>query len=192
MKIQIKHKFTESVLFEGESSSLKEAIEKAVKGGANLVRANLVGANLVGANLVRANLVRANLVRANLVRANLVRANLVGANLVRANLVGANLDGANLVGANLDGANLVRANLDGAKEYSESHDIFLELVRREKSESFTEIEWSIIGKLSIHRLCWGSIKKRFGHKIISIFEKLASTGFEEYLERYTKMLEETK
>ena len=126
MKIQIKARFTGSVLFEhdAEGNTISITLQAAVKARANLVGANLVGANLARANLARANLARANLVGANLARANLARANLVGANLARANLDGAYLDGAyldganlaraNLVGAYLDGAYLARANLDGA------------------------------------------------------------------------------
>jgi len=121
MKHQIKHRYTDAVLFECElpddtqsGLATRHALEKAVNVGAYLD-----GANLNGANLSRANLDGANLNGANLVGANLSRANLDGANLSRANLDGANLDGANLVGAylsraNLDGAYLSRANLDGA------------------------------------------------------------------------------
>ena len=91
--IQIKHRFTDAVLFEceapeGMSSGLqmRHAVERAVLAGAYLAGAYLAGAYLAGANLARAN--------------------LDGANLARANLDGANLDGANLARANLDGANL--------------------------------------------------------------------------------------
>jgi hypothetical protein len=88
-----------------EAETIKEAVESAVKNGANLYGANLYGANLDGANLYGANLDGANL----------DGANLDGANLRCANLYGANLDGANLDGANLDGANLDGANLRCAK-----------------------------------------------------------------------------
>jgi len=131
IKIEIKNRFTGSVIFEytKENNTIKETIENAIKSGASLDEASLDGANLEGANLVRASLVRASLVRANLVRAsldeasldganlegaNLVRASLVRASLVRANLVRASLDEASLDGANLEGANLVRASLDEA------------------------------------------------------------------------------
>ena len=107
MKQQIKSRFDDRVLYECEADSLLEALQAAVKAGANLTRANLYEANLT----------RANLDEANLTRANLYGANLYGANLTRANLDGANLDGANLYGANLDGANLDGANLDGANLY---------------------------------------------------------------------------
>ena len=41
MKVQIKLKFTEKILFEGEYDSQKIAVEEAVKKGANLEGANL-------------------------------------------------------------------------------------------------------------------------------------------------------
>ena len=70
-KIQIKHRWTGAVLFEGRFGSLRLCVEAAAKAGANLARANLAGANLAGANLARANLADANLARANLARAKL-------------------------------------------------------------------------------------------------------------------------
>ena len=109
--IKITSHFYGRTLYECEAESMREALKKAVKAGANLYGANLARANLARANLARANLDRVNLYGANLARANLDGANLYGANLARANLDGANLDGANLARANLDGANLARANL---------------------------------------------------------------------------------
>jgi len=97
---------------------------------------------------------------------------------------GANLEGAKLRWADLSGAYLAGADLDKLKAYSESHDIFLELIRKCKVEEFTNDEWSIVGLLAIHRLCWNSIKKRFGERITPIFQKLADKGFDEFLNRY--------
>jgi len=111
-KIQIKHRFTDSVLFECDAP---DDLDSGLHTRYALEKATQAGANLVGANLARAYLVGANLVGANLVGANLDGANLVGANLARAYLARANLDGANLVGAYLARANLDGANLDGAK-----------------------------------------------------------------------------
>ncbi len=71
MKIEIKSWMTGSVLFEGDSSCLADAVRAAVKS-----RANISGANLYGANLSRANLSGANLSGADLSRANLSGANL--------------------------------------------------------------------------------------------------------------------
>jgi len=126
LKIEIKNRFTGTVIFSHEAAkntvalTLTAAIaaganlSRANLYGANLSRANLYGANLSGANLSGANLSGANLSGANLSGADLSCANLYGANLSRANLYGANLYGANLSGANLYGANLSRANLYGA------------------------------------------------------------------------------
>ena len=41
MKIEIKHRFTDAVLFSCEANSIKEAVEAAVKSGADLVGADL-------------------------------------------------------------------------------------------------------------------------------------------------------
>ena len=61
--IQIKHRFTEAVLFEcdapdglGSGMQQRHALEKAVSARANLGGANLYGANLGGADLRGANL----------------------------------------------------------------------------------------------------------------------------------------
>jgi hypothetical protein len=93
MKIEIKSRWSGSILFSLETDSLKLAVEAAVNQGANLRDANLRGANLTGANLT-------------------------GANLTGADLRDANLTGANLRGANLTGANLRGANLGGAKNFN--------------------------------------------------------------------------
>ncbi len=108
MKIEIKCRFSGSVLFshEAEDNSMKLTLEAAVSARANLAGAYLDGANLDGANLDGANLDGANLARANLDGAYLARANLARANLARANLARANLARANLAGANLDGAKI--------------------------------------------------------------------------------------
>ena len=92
---QIKNRFTDEVIAEGDTVH-----EAAENNRANLDRANLDWARLNGANLDSANL---------------DWASLAGANLDRANLDSANLDWANLDRANLDGANLNRASLNGAK-----------------------------------------------------------------------------
>ena len=89
MKIEIKHRYTGSVLFshEAEENSLKITLEMAVKARANPTDAYLAGAYLVDANLA-------------------------GAYLDGANLAGAYLDGANLAGAYLDGAYLTGAKIE--------------------------------------------------------------------------------
>ena len=81
MKIQIKNRYTEKVIYECKAKNIKEAVEKAVK-----EKVSLFGADLRGANLWEANLRRANLRRANLIGANLIEADLRGANLSRADM----------------------------------------------------------------------------------------------------------
>ena len=96
MKQQIKHRFTDEVLFECEvpeqssGMAMRYALEQAVKARAYLADANLAGANLADANLAGAYLADANLAVANLAGANLAGANLADANLARANLADAN------------------------------------------------------------------------------------------------------
>ena len=103
--IQIKHRYTNAVLFECEVPDgiesglhMRHALEKACDSGAYLSGANLRGAYLRGANLSGAYLTGAYLTGANLTGANLRGANLSGANLSDANLTGANLSGAYLTG----------------------------------------------------------------------------------------------
>ena len=54
--IEIRHRWTNGVVFSGEYPDLKAAVEAAVAAGTNLVGANLDGVSLVGASLVEANL----------------------------------------------------------------------------------------------------------------------------------------
>jgi hypothetical protein len=107
--MQIKNRFTDAILFQGEFASMKACVLAAFKSSANLCDANLCGANLCGANLCGANLCGANLCDADLCDADLCGANLCGADLCDANLCGANLCGADLCDANLCGANLCGA-----------------------------------------------------------------------------------
>jgi len=85
MKIEIKSKFTASVIFsfECENNSIKLTLKAAMEAGANLRDANLYGANLRGANLYGADLRDANLYGANLRDANLYGANLYGEKLTK-------------------------------------------------------------------------------------------------------------
>jgi hypothetical protein len=123
-QFEIRHRWTNAVLYTGGGESLRDVVVQAVKAGANLADAYLADAYLAGANLADANLARANLARANLADAYLAGANLAdayladaylaGANLADANLARANLARANLADAYLAGANLARANLADA------------------------------------------------------------------------------
>ena len=91
MKFQIKSRWDDRTLFEVETTSLKLAVELAVKSKANLSGADLSWSYLSGAYLSRADLSRADLSGADLSWANLSKANLSKANLSRTYLSGANL-----------------------------------------------------------------------------------------------------
>ena len=121
MKIEIKHRFTDAVIYTAEVADsikselrLRAALEQATVNKANLSGADLSGANLSGANLSGADLRGADLSGADLSGANLSDADLSGANLSGADLSGANLRGADLSGADLSGADLSGADLSGA------------------------------------------------------------------------------
>ena len=199
MKIEIKNRFTNSIIISGDYINIKDCLEKnrsSYLRGANLEGANLEGsdlegsdlggANLKGSDLGGANLEDANLEGAYLRDANLEGANLRGSDLGGAYLRGANLKGSNLEDANLRGANLEDANLRGIKNYADSHDIFQEATRRQPVSVFVEAEWSAIAQIIIHRLCWDSIKKRFSDVMPHIFETLSQAGFTEWQEGWNK------
>ena len=100
-----------------------------------------------------------------------------------ADLYGADLR-ADLRGADLRGANLRGATLRGAKNYSENHDIFCELIKRQNVATFTTKEWECIAHIYIHRICWDTILKRFSAAAMRVFKKLAKVGYDEYLTRF--------
>ena len=93
MKIQIKHRFNSSILFEHEceNNTIKETLIQGIKTGADLQFANLRNADLRNADLQNADLQSADLESANLQFADLQNANLQFANLRRANLENAEL-----------------------------------------------------------------------------------------------------
>ena len=97
IKLQIKNRFTGSVLFEykKENNTIKDTLIEAVKQGADLQGADLQGENLRGAYLRGAYLQGADL-----------RADLRGADLQGADLRGAYLQGADLRGAKIQGAKI--------------------------------------------------------------------------------------
>ena len=78
MKIEIRNRWTNEVIYSAEAKSLKAALVTRAKLGANLSGANLSGADLYGADLYGADLSGANLYRANLSGANLYGADLSG------------------------------------------------------------------------------------------------------------------
>jgi uncharacterized protein YjbI with pentapeptide repeats len=124
--IQIRHRFTDAVLFECEAPEglesglhMRHALERAAAARAYLRGADLRGADLSGADLSGADLRGADLSGAYLRGADLRGAYLRGADLSGADLRGAYLRGAYLSGAYLrgaDGNQLPRATPEQAIE----------------------------------------------------------------------------
>jgi len=79
------------------------------------------------------------------------------------------------------------ANLYGAKNYLDQHPVFTEIIRRQKVSVFSDLEWSAIAQITIHTLCWNSIKKRFSGVIGHVFEVLAEAGYTEWLDYWNKI-----
>ena len=113
MKIQIKNRLDDSVLFEYESedNSFALTVQEAVRQKISLCFADLIDANLSGADLRAANLMAADLRFANLIGADLRAADLRDADLRDADLMAANLRAADLRDADLSDADLMAANL---------------------------------------------------------------------------------
>jgi len=112
--IAIKNRFTGDIIFQSTKTTYKEAVEEAIKSGADLSEAYLSKADLSEADLSGANLSKAYLSEADLSWANLSGANLSGADLSWADLSWADLSGANLSKADLSWANLSKAYLSEA------------------------------------------------------------------------------
>ena len=90
--IQIKNRFDDSIIFEGNFDTIRQAVLAALKDKKDLSEANLRRADLRRADLSRADLSEANLSSADLSSANLRRADLSSADLSEANLSRADLD----------------------------------------------------------------------------------------------------
>jgi len=91
MKIEIKHRYTNEVIYCREAETIKEAVQKAVKENADLRNADLRNADLRNADLENANLWSADLRNANLRNADLWSADLRNADLESADLRNADL-----------------------------------------------------------------------------------------------------
>lgn len=192
-----------NVIYESDKATDIELVEEAVKKNislymaslrwdnlrnANLKGAYLRGADFYGAYLRGADFCGAYLRNANLRAADLHYANLHYANLRNADLGYADLRGAKLYGADLHGSRLYGADLCGIKGYYNHHDIFFELIRRIPPKDITNVEWQIIGELTIHRHCWNWIIKKPKKTFLRMLKRLADEGFDEYLIEYNRRL----
>jgi hypothetical protein len=177
MKIEIKNRWDGTkIVICGEYESIKDCLERNKS------------ANLQSADLQSADLRFANLRFANLQFADLQSADLRSADLQSADLRFADLQSADLRFANLRSADLRSANLRSAKGYADSHEFFAETIRQQKINLFNQNEWFMIGQILVHRLCWYSIQKRYGEKIVSVFAKLTAVGFDEWQKKYVEIL----
>ena len=154
-KIQIKHRFSEKVIFEGEFPSIKDAVEEAVRQKVNLSNADLYNADLYNANLFNANLSNADLSNADLSNSNLSYANLSNANLFNAKLSSANLSNADLSNAKYNNTYFTLLNLPnqrysiGVIKNKDSEDeikIGCERHKVSEWEGFTNKKWRKIHK----------------------------------------------
>ena len=119
MKVfEIKHRFTEKILFRAETESLKSCLEAGIGMGADLKDSDLRysdlrDSDLRGANLRYANLRDSDLRNANLIGADLRSANLRYADLRDSDLRYSDLRSVDLISANLRDADLRYADLRG-------------------------------------------------------------------------------
>jgi len=108
-KIEIKHKFTNEVLFshECENNTIKITLELAVKSSSNLSYSDLRGSDLRGSDLSGSNLSNSNLSNSNLSYSDLRGSDLSNSDLRRSNLRGSDLSGSNLSNSNLSNSEKV-------------------------------------------------------------------------------------
>ena len=128
MKHQIKHKYTNAILFEcdvpedvqASGMATRYALEKAVKDDADLRGSNLRGSNLSYSDLSYSDLSSSDMRYSDLSGSNLSYSDLSGSNLSYSdlsysNLRGSDLRGSDMRGSDLRGSNLSGSNLSGAK-----------------------------------------------------------------------------
>ena len=146
-------RWTSKILFSVAAASLKDAVLRAIKDGANLSRADLSGADLSGADLSGANL---------------SGANLSGADLYGADLYGADLSGADLYGADLYGEKLDKSPIQilGLKWFilitKQNIKIGCELHKAEEWFKFTDEE---ISEMHSDALAWWTENKEIIKKL---------------------------
>ena len=103
MKIEIKHRYTGSVLFahDAEENSLKITLAMAIKSGADFTGANFTDADFTGANFYRADFTGANFTDADFTDADFTDADFTGADFYRADFYRADFTGADFYRADL-------------------------------------------------------------------------------------------
>ena len=114
MKIEIKHRWKNRIVFACEAYSLKEALQKAAKEKCDLRDSNLRGSYLSDSDLSGSDLSDSDLSGSNLSGSNLRGSNLSGSDLRGSNLSGSDLRDSNLRGSYLSGSDLSDSNLSGS------------------------------------------------------------------------------
>jgi len=155
----------------------------------DLSYSNLFNSNLSYSNLSSCNLSESNLSKADLYFCNLSACDLSESDLSYSNLSYSNLSACDLSDTQFTSCNLSSCNLSEIKYYSESHDIFNELCRR-NYKKFNNEKLGIIYKISQLRLCWQTIMMKFKwDDITNIFEILSDNGYDEYLIKWDLVTE---
>jgi hypothetical protein len=114
MKIEIKNRYTNEVIYRCEAESIKDAIQKAIKEKVNLSNSNLRGSDLRDSDLSNSNLSNSDLSNSNLRGSDLSYSNLSGSDLRDSDLSYSNLSYSNLSNSNLRGSDLRDSNLSGS------------------------------------------------------------------------------
>ena len=150
--MQIKDRWHDTVLWEGECDDVRDELMAAVMSRADLYGANLYGARLYGANLSGAD--------------------LSGASLSGASLYGANLSGANLYGARLYGARLYGA----ARPPMQSHDFWAQLLLRAAGDDLHRR--MVAGLVLVSRdWCWNRFKELMTGELAVDWQEWAGAVF---------------
>ena len=110
--IQIKNRFTGTVILEGAFGTVAELI--SANSGSNLSYSDLKGSNLSYTDLKGSNLSYSDLSGSNLSYTDLSGSNLSYSNLSGSNFIGSNLSGSNFIGSNFSGSNLSYTDLSGS------------------------------------------------------------------------------
>ena len=119
---------------------------------------------------------------------NFTNSNLLGVTFCGANLSWTNLTGANIHIANFEGTNFRETVLDGIRNYSTSHIIFLELIKRLGLDHLSKSQLAGICKIMMYKNCYNTIIIKFGQKPLAVFKKLSKIGFSEYEKKYIMYL----
>jgi len=121
MKITIKARWSDRVVFEGEYESLKHAVIDAAKKKISLSGSNLSDSDLSDSDLSGSDLRDSDLSGSDLRGSDLSGSNLSGSDLRGSNLSGSNLRGSDLSDSDLSDSNLRDSNLSGVPKIEKIH-----------------------------------------------------------------------